>query len=263
MSRPSLTGLVLTYNGARLLEKCLRSLDFCDHLLVVDSNSQDQSRQIAEACRAKVLTRAWEGPAVQFKYAFEHIESKWVFSLDQDEMVSPELRNSILSVLESASEGEEAPAGYMCGRRSFYFDHFLRHSGWYPDRLPRLFRLEATEVRVSGAHYSFHVPGRTPVIAGDIIHYPYKDIGEQLEKHNYYTRRAAEEMHSRGRRGGIFVALLHAVTRFVKFYLLKRGFLDGRAGFILAVVEFQYAFLKYARLMELEAQAGRNKSGQK
>lgn len=255
--KATLTGLVLTYNGAHLLEKCLKSLAFCDKLLVVDSNSTDDSRQIAEACGAMVLIRVWEGPAAQFSYAFSQIATDWILCLDQDESLSPELSASIQKLFgpDSPGQPENMPNAFLCSRRSFYFDHFMRHSGWYPDRLPRLFKRTETEVRVSGAHYSFHVSGPTPVLDGDIIHYPYRDIGEQLEKHNYYTRQAAEDMFAQGRRAGLFTALMHASTRFFKFYFLKLGFLDGRAGFILAVIEFQYAFLKYVRLMELEAKS--------
>ena len=187
MTQPRVTGLVLTYNGAYLLEECLKSLDFCDELLVVDSNSRDNSREIAESCGARVLVRAWDGPAAQFAYAFSQITTEWVVSLDQDEMLCPRLRQSIMSALgrdpHSAGQPEQSRTNaYLCNRSSFYFDHFMRHSGWYPDRLPRVFRLAATQVHVSGAHYGFKVEGWAPLLDGDIVHHPYRDIGEQDRK---------------------------------------------------------------------------------
>ncbi len=243
-----ITGLVLTFNGARHLGACLDSLKFCDEILVVDSNSTDNSREIAAAAGARVLTRAWEGPGPQFIFAFEQIRTPWVFSLDQDEIASEALVQSVRTVLQAPPD---TLTGYYCPRRSFYFDRFLKHSGWYPDRLLRLFRNDRMQVKVSGPHYSFHPMGPTKKISGDIIHYPYADLGEHLDKINYYTGIASRELHEKGYRGGLPTALGHGLARFAKIYLLRRGFLDGKAGLILAVHGFMYAFLKYIRATEL------------
>lgn len=243
----AVTGLVLTFNGERLLADCLASLAFCDEILVVDSNSTDKTREIAAAAGARVLTRAWEGPGPQFAYAFEQIRTPWIFSLDQDELASETLVNSVRGALAGP---ENAFAGYYCSRRSFYFDRFLKHSGWYPDRLLRLFRNGRMQVGVSGPHYSFHPQGATGTLTGDIIHYPYANLGEHLDKINYYTMIASKELREKGRTGGLPAALGHGFARFAKIYFLRRGFLDGKAGFILAVHGFYYAFLKYLRVAE-------------
>ncbi len=246
-----ITGLVLTYNGARHLAACLDSLHFCDELLVVDSNSTDSSCEIATAAGARVLTRAWEGPGPQFAFAFEQIRTPWIFSLDQDEIASELLIQSVRTALTTAPD---TLAGYYCPRRSFYFDRFLKHSGWYPDRLLRLFRNGRMQVKVSGPHYSFHPLGPTEKLSGDIIHYPYANLGEHLDKINYYTAVAAKELREKGYTGGLPTALGHGLARFIKIYLLRRGFLDGKAGLILAVHGFLYAFLKYIRATELSHQ---------
>ena len=247
----NITGLVLTYNGARHLADCLASLKFCDEILVVDSNSTDDTREIALAAGARVLTRAWEGPGPQFVYAFEQIRTPWIFSLDQDELAEDVLIQSVRNVLGNAPDDF---AGYYCPRRSFYFDRFLKHSGWYPDRLLRLFRNGRMQVSVSGPHYSFHPLGKTGLLAGDIIHYPYADLGEHLDKINYYTKIAAMELNSLGYSGGLATALGHGMARFLKIYLIRRGFLDGKAGLILGVHGFLYGFLKYIRATELRQQ---------
>lgn len=243
----SVTGLVLTLNGAKYLERCLKSLDFCQELLVVDSGSTDETQNIASACGAKVLVNAWEGPAKQFAFAFEHISTPWVVSLDQDEILSPELRTNIMNAL-AAPEKYNA---FLCPRTSFYYDRFLRHSGWYPDLLPRVFRLDRTKVHVSGPHYGFRPQEPTQRLQGDILHYPYENMRQHVEKINYYTQIAAEEMHERGKNSGITTAFLHGLARFLKVYFFRRGFLDGTAGFVLAVNSFFYAFQKYARLAEM------------
>ncbi len=246
--KPGITGLVLTYNGERLLERCLRSLDFCDHILVVDSCSTDATRSIAEAFgpKVRVVERAWEGPGPQFAFALQQVETEWVFSLDQDEICSIPLRENV----QRAVGEETRKIGYWIPRRSWYYDRFMKHSGWYPDRLLRLFRSGCMDVHVSGAHYSFHPRGETGKLEGDILHYPYESFRQHLDKVNDYAQKGAEALAAHGRRGGIFLGLAHGLWRFVRIYLLKGGVLDGRAGFINAVHGAFYAFLKYVRVRE-------------
>lgn len=242
-----MTGLVLTLNGQKYLDDCLRSLDFCDHLLVVDSGSSDATVDIAAKHGATVLTNPWPGPKKQFEFAFGHITTPWVVSLDQDEILSPELRRSILDALAEPKEY----SAFLCPRTSFYYDRFLRHSGWYPDLLPRVFRLADTGVHVSGPHYGFETSGKTRQLQGDIIHYPYENLKQHVDKINYYTQIAAEEMFAQGKKAGLATAFGHGLARFLKIYFIRRGFLDGKAGFVLAINSFFYAFQKYIRLAEL------------
>ena len=129
---------------------------------------------------------------------------------------------------------------------------FLRHSGWYPDLLPRVFCLDKTTVHISGPHYGFSPDGPTKRLQGDIIHYPYENLKQHVDKINYYTQIAAQEMADKGKTSGVGNALLHGLARFLKIYVLRCGFLDGRAGLILAINSFFYAFHKYIRLTELQ-----------
>lgn len=247
---PTITGLVLTYNGERLLERCLASLSFCDRIVVVDSCSTDATGRIAEEQGAVFLQRAWEGPGPQFRYALGLLDADyptgWVVSLDQDEICTPELRDAILKAVAAPSD----KVGYWVARRSWYYDRFLLHSGWYPDRLLRCFRRGAMRVSVSGAHYSFHPQGPTGTLAGDILHYPYSNFREHLDKINSYAQQGADDLAAHGKKGGIARGLLHGFGRFLRIYLLKKGFLDGRAGFINAAHGAFYAFLKYVRVDE-------------
>ncbi len=257
--RPAITGLVLTYNGERLLDRCLASLSFCDKVLVVDSFSTDRTVDMARAAGAEVVQRKWEGPGPQFQHALSLIDTEWVFSLDQDEICTEELRESVLAAVRApmrGGEGSSAPharrAGYWVPRRSWYFDRFMKHSGWYPDYLLRLFRTAHMEVHVSGAHYSFHPKGETGRLRGDILHYPYDSFRQHLDKINSYAQQGADDLRAKGRRGGVAVATAHGLARFLKLYVVKRGFLDGRAGFINAAHGAFYAFLKYIRVQEGE-----------
>lgn len=247
MAKSEVTGLILTLNGEKHLDACLASLDFCDQLLVVDSVSTDATAKIAAAHGARVLVNPWPGPKKQFEFAFGHITTAWVVSLDQDEILSDVLRAAVIRALQDPQDF----SAFLCPRTSYYFDRFLRHSGWYPDLLPRVFKLADTGVHVSGPHYGFETKGKTRRLTGDIIHYPYANLKQHVEKMNYYTQIAAEEMYSNGKRSGVAKAFGHGLARFMKIYFFRRGFLDGKAGFVLAVNSFFYAFQKYIRLAEL------------
>ena len=254
---PRTLGLILTYNGERLLARCLASLSFCDELLVVDSQSTDATCDIARAAGATLLARRWEGPGPQFRFALEHIRAlqppvDWVVSLDQDEYLTAELATNIRAATAATAKGEDDLAGYWVPRSSFYFDRFMRHSGWYPDHLLRLFRPARMEVHVSGAHYSFRPLGETGRLSGDIIHYPYRNFREHLDKINSYAQQGADALKAKGRPGGVLAGTVHGLARFAKLYLLKLGLFDGRAGYINAVHGAFYAFLKHVRACEGE-----------
>jgi glycosyltransferase involved in cell wall biosynthesis len=247
----TVTGLVLTYNGERLLDQCLASLDFCDEILVVDSLSRDATVEIAKAHGARIIERAWPGPVDQFRHALENIHTDWVVSLDQDEFLEPRLKNALVATLKEGSPPADL-AGYWVNRRSFYFNRFMKHSGWYPDRLLRVFRSGRMTVSASGAHYRFTPEGPTERLAGDIVHYPYRNFAEHMEKMNSYAQQGADALRAKGRKGGVFRAITHAKLRFLKLYVLKLGVLDGRAGFINACAGAYYAFQKYVRIEEKE-----------
>lgn len=246
MQRETVTGMVLTLNGERLLERCLKSLDFCDELLVVDSESSDRTREIAEACGARVIVNPWPGPVAQFQLALSEVQTDWVVSLDQDEYLSGELRANILDRLEK----RESVVGYMVPRSSYYFNRFMKHSGWYPDHLFRVFRQGKMQVTASGAHYHFTPLGSTATLTGDILHYPYESFFQHMEKINYYAEEGAKSLREKGKKGGLTAGLLHGIMRFIKLYLLKTGFLDGKAGFYNAMAGFYYTFQKYIRIEE-------------
>ncbi|MGE4554052.1 MAG: glycosyltransferase family 2 protein [Desulfovibrionaceae bacterium] len=244
---PRVTGLVLTKDGDRLLGRCLESLSWCDELLVVDSESTDRTQDIAREHGARLFVRPWPGPVEQFRFALGEVQTEWVVSLDQDELLTDELTAGVRAGLESAPADL---AGFWVKRRSFYFNRFMKHSGWYPDRLLRVFRAGRMQVTASGAHYHFEPQGPTRRIEADIVHYPYRNFEEHLAKINSYAQQAADEMKAQGRRGGLIQAVAHAKLRFFKLYILKLGMLDGRAGLINALAGAYYAFQKYIRVEE-------------
>lgn len=245
----SITGLVLTFNGERLLDEALESLSFCSEILIVDSGSTDSTLEIAQKHKARVVHNDWSGAIEQHKFAQTLINTEWVVTIDQDELISPELRESILNAISNPAPGID---GYYCPRRSWYLDRFIMHSGWYPDKLYRVFRHGRISIGGIRPHEELRPVDKAGELSGDIIHYPYENFHQHMDKINEYTQDAAEDLYSRGRRGSLKDALGHGIGKFFKQYILKAGFLDGRAGFIVAVHGFFYTFQKYIRLLEIE-----------
>ncbi|OEU69700.1 MAG: glycosyl transferase family 2 [Desulfovibrio sp. S3730MH75] len=245
----SITGLVLTYNGERLLDKALASLSFCSEILLIDSGSSDATLDIAKKYNARVIHNDWNGAIDQHKFAIKQIKTPWVVTIDQDEIISPELKDSIVKNLENPPKDLD---GFYCPRKSWYFNRFILHSGWYPDKLFRIYKPEGISIGGIRPHEELRPITKAGELVGDIIHYPYENFNQHLEKINYYTQDAAEDLYSHGKRGSLGSAIGHGIGKFFKQYILKQGFLDGRAGFIIAVHGFFYTFQKYLRLAELE-----------
>ena len=246
---PTLTGVVLTSNGQRLLEKCLSSLAFCDAILAVDCGSKDATLALCEQAGAKVLFRPWEGFASQFTFAAEQVRTGWFFILDQDEICSPALAQSIRAAINGDS-APGAPVAYSVARRSWYFDRFMKHGGWSPDHVLRVFQ-KGKVTFSQDAHIHYHPQGpKAHLKNGEIIHYPYTGFAHQLTKLNMYADQGAEALRASGGKGGVARGIGHGLARFFRIYILKRGFLDGRAGFLAAAHGAFYAFLKYVRVLE-------------
>jgi hypothetical protein len=250
MRAPTLTGLVLASEGGeRLLARCLASLAFCETRLVVDCSQDARIADIAREAGGRVLFRSWEGFASQFQFAAEQVDTDWFFILDQDELCTPLLAHSIREAIRTAAPDGNV-AAYSVARRSWYFNRFMRHGGWAPDHIPRVFRTGT--VRFSqDAHIHYHPQGRKAHLAqGEIIHYPYAGFAHQLTKLNQYADQGAAALKAAGNPGGVLRGLGHGAARFFRLYIQKRGFLDGRAGFLAAAHGSFYAFLKYVRVLD-------------
>jgi glycosyltransferase involved in cell wall biosynthesis len=254
---PGITGLVLSHNGERLLDKCLSSLAFCDQILLVDSGSTDSTLSCAQAHGARVIHRPWDGFDVQFTFAQTEVKTRWFFILDQDEICPPALGVRIAEAIREsdllADTPQDTPAAFSVGRKSWYFNRFMRHGGWYPDHIPRVFRTGFVEF-YQDAHIHYRALGRTEHLGGppgaELVHYPYSGFGHQLAKLNSYADQGASALRAEGKGGGVLRGVAHGAARFFRIYIFKRGFLDGRAGFLAACHGSFYAFLKYVRRLE-------------
>ena len=225
-------------------------MDFCDSILIVDSFSTDSTEKIAREHGAIFIQNPWPGNALQIQYGLNWLAAnaptEWVLMLDCDEIVSPELRDDILRTLAVP----QASIAFSLPRRTWYYDRFLTHGGCYPDRLFRLFRPDAIKIENHGAHQQFVPVGPCSKLNGDLLHFTYSSFKNQLEKLNDYAERGARDIAQQGKQGGLPRAFLHSLWRFSSMYFIRLGFLDGKAGFLMAVHAGFYTFLKYIRIDE-------------
>ena len=226
----------------------LESVQWADEVIVVDSGSADRTVEIARARGAKVLvTSDWPGFGEQKNRALEQATREWVLSLDADERVTPELRAEVAAVL-AANGPHEA---YEMARLSSYCGRFMRHGGWWPDRVTRLFRRGAARFSDDLVHERVVVKGSTGRLKGHLLHRAYEDLEEVLRKIDRYSTAGARMRHERGETGSVTRAVAHGAWAFFRTYVVRAGFLDGRHGFMLAVSNAEATYYRYVKLMFL------------
>lgn len=244
-----ISACMITYNNARTVEKALQSVSsWADEIIVVDSFSTDSTPEIAKRFSTKFEQRAWPGFRDQYNYCIEQAKNEWVIFLDADEEVSPELAQEIRERLDQEDALYE---GYIIHRRTFYLGRWIMHGGWVPDCEIRLFRKSMGEFQ-GDLHAHVEAKGRVGELKNLYYHYNYKDIADQIDTINRYSQTAAEDMLLSGKRFSYMDLLLRPPWRFMKEYIIKKGFLDGMPGFVIAVSTMYYVFIKYAKLWELE-----------
>ena len=246
-----ISATIITFNEEPNIKAACESVAWADEVVVVDSNSSDNTRSVAEACGARVITNAWPGFGAQKQFAVDQAKHEWIFSLDADERVSNELKQSIQS-LRNLPEAELAD-GYRIARRTYYQQRWIRGGGWYPDRQLRLFRKSMGHWKQRHIHESVTMnPGaRVEKLPGDLLHYTSHDaahhhrmIGER------YAPLAARQMFEEGRRTSVLGVASAGPAAFIRSLVLKGGFRDGFAGFTIASFAAHHAFLKHLMLWE-------------
>lgn len=244
----AITAVVLTHNSERVLAQCLQSLQFCSSLLVIDAGSTDDTPSIAEQYGATIIYREWDTYQNQYSFALAQVQTPWTLVLDSDEICSQELQESIIKELQSNDRIYDV---FLVPRCTWYLDRFLLHGSWYPEYIARFFRTGSVIMQVnSGGHIEFTSSSPLKKLQGDIMHYSYSSYFHELTKLNVYAENGAKSLRKRGKKGGIMPAVLHSIGRFIMQYIVRLGFLDGRAGFILSVHEAFYVFCKYVRVVE-------------
>ncbi|MGR3806430.1 glycosyltransferase family 2 protein [Pasteurella testudinis] len=248
MPKPTLAVAMIVKNEEKHLAACLDTVkDWVDEIVILDSGSRDQTEAIARRYTEKFYQNLdWPGFGKQRQLAQQYVASDYVLWLDADERVTPELQRTI----QQAVIADKPDTLYQIGRCSEVFGREIRHSGWYPDWVIRLYRTSDTQYNDSLVHEKIVEPDGFKIekLSGDLRHYTYEDLYHYLTKSAFYAKAWAEQRQKSGKRAGLLQGVTHALTCFIKMYLIKRGFLDGKQGFLLAVLSAHSTFVKYADL---------------
>ena len=255
--RPKLSACIIAMNEDDRIGDCIRSLEFCDEVVVIDSHSTDQTREIASELGARVIERDWPGCIAQRDYSIRQAQHDWILCMDADERVSDELRDEILRLRDAGFPGKK---GWKLLRVSFYMGKWIRHGTWYPDYVMRLFDRRAAKVSGNEPHDRIDVSGKTGLLKSEFLHFPYRSLAEHLQKMDKYTTIMADTMNKKGRRASILHIVINPWVRFVKYYVIKRGFFDGWRGLVMAYLAAQYVRLKYIKLMLMQRVGARTDS---
>ena len=242
---------IIGYNEERKIEAAIRSvINWADEVIVADSFSTDGMAALSEQLGARVVQIPFEGFGKLRNVAIGHCRHPWIFSLDADERCTPEARDEILEIVKA--NRQDGPVAYLVPRKNFFMGQWVKYSGWYPDyRQPQLFKkgtLQYTEVAV---HEEFEATGAVGKMKNSIWQFPFENLHQILHKANRYSTLGAEKLQHK-KKGSVAKALVHGTVVFVQTYFFKLGFLDGRAGFTIAVYNFVSTYFKYAKLAELQ-----------
>ncbi|MBN2318375.1 MAG: glycosyltransferase family 2 protein [Acidobacteria bacterium] len=244
---PPISATIITCNEERNIAEALESLSWVDEIIVVDSGSEDATLDICRRFTDKIYYRDWTGYVDQKNYAVEKACNDWILSLDADERVSPKLQDEI----EALNRKGFRESGYRIPRATFFMGRWIKHGDWYPDYQLRLFDRRHGKWQGGRVHESVQTDGAAGMLRGEIQHFTYRNFSEYLKRLESYTTLAALDYRRKGRRASSWMLFGKPLAVFIRAYLLKCGFLDGTAGFTVAVMGAVSAFFKYAKLHEL------------
>ena len=241
-----ISACIISYNEEGKIEDCLKSLlGIADEIVVVDSLSEDATKDIAQRYTDKIFDQAFLGHVEQKNLAISKASSDWIISLDCDERLTPELRDSILSI---KGELDKADA-YKMARRTYYVYRWLNHC-WYPDYKIRLFNRTSAKWGGINPHDRVEVAGDNIItLKGDILHYSFNSISEHIKTLDNFTEIGAQEIIKRNKTVRIWTPWLRSFWTFIRLYIFKRGFLDGYAGLVVSVLSGMHVFVKYNKVL--------------
>ena len=239
----TLSVIVITKNEAANISACINSVAWADEIIVVDSGSSDSTVEICRALGAKVFVHDWPGFGAQKNRALSYATNEWVFSIDADERVTPELAEQLMAAVRNGTA-----EGFYVPRRSQFCGTFIYHSGWYPDYVLRLFNKTKGRFSDDLVHESVMLQGKAKKLASPLLHYSYMNETDVARKVEQYATAAAQQMFSKGKSATRADAPVRAAWAFIRTYCLRLGVLDGRAGFNIARMNARTTYRKYKML---------------
>ncbi|HON58919.1 MAG TPA: glycosyltransferase family 2 protein [Smithella sp.] len=250
-NKVDLSVAIITKDEGENIHACLQSVAFARQVVVVDSGSRDATLKIAEAFGCEIYQESWRGFGPQKQSAVDKCREPWVLVLDADERVPPETADIIKEIVTNSNVKE---AGFSFPRKNYFQGRWIKHAGWWPDRVMRLFRKDAGKISDAMVHESVEVRGFVGCLNVPIEHYTESRLSRIIQKIDRYSTLGAQSAFQEGKTSSTAGAFARATFTFVQDYFLRLGFLDGMPGLTLAVTDAVNKFFKYAKLSELNRQ---------
>ena len=244
---PRLSVIIIAKNESENIADCIKSANFADEVVVLDSGSSDNTNAIARKLGAKVFNKPWKGYGQHKNLAIQLAKHEWIFSLDADERITPALKKEIIKTINQSHLNV-----YDVPRRSLFVSRFINYSGWQPDRTKRLFKKGSARFSEHQVHEHLITQHEIGHLTEPLIHYSYRDFETVLKKINVYSSLGASDLKNKGKKGSLKKALFHAFWAFIRTYFLRLGFLDGREGLMLAISIAEGTYYRYIKLMYLK-----------
>jgi len=251
---------IITLNEEKNIARAIQSVRWAQDVLVVDSGSTDRTVEIARALGVRVVHNPWPGYGKQKNFAQENALHDWVLNIDADEEVSEALQKEIVSTLKSATHASPQPVAFAFPRKTFYLGRWIRYGGWYPNTRVRLAHRAHAKWTEPHVHEDLVVSGPVAHLQSPLHHYAFDSIADQIHTNLNFAQLGARELLARGKNPGMLKMLFKPLGKFLETYVLKQGFRDGLAGFIIAVNAAHSMFLKYAFCFEETLRKNANSS---
>jgi len=246
MTKPRISATIICMNEETHIKACLESVSWCDEIVVVDSGSTDRTVEIAKQFTSKVIHHDWPGFIEQVNFAMAQATGDWILCIDADERCSPGLKDAIQKVIPEL----DGVGGFELKRHTWYLGRWINHGGWYPDWKTRFVKRAGAKCVGHEPHYRIVPEGPVKKLDADILHYTYDDFKDHIRTMDKYSDVVSREMQDEGKKFRLIMALVHPWGKFINCYILKLGFLDGWAGFVISMTSAFYVFAKYVKLRE-------------
>ena len=242
-----ISAVIICKNEEKRIRRCLDSVKWADEIVLLDSGSTDNTLAIAKEYTDRIFVNTdWKGFGPQKRLAESHANNDWILAIDSDEVISEELRDEIIETVKSANEKDV----FRLNRLTHFCGKYIKHSGWHPDRIVRLYNKKHYHYNDAYVHETVDCKGAKKTdLKGAFFHYTIDTLEAYINKRNSYAQAWAENQYKKGRRTNFIETILHSLFSFMRHYIFRLGFLDGYHGFMISVIQMQYTFNKYNFLM--------------